>query len=225
MKYTYLIINFLTVLFPVLLSFDKRVAFAKSWKYLWPGMAVTGLVFLFWDVLFTIYGVWSFNDRYITGIKLLGLPLEEILFFLTVPFSCVFIYACLNYYIKWQPNRDATRAISNLLVGLSVALLAINHNKLYTAVTFGLLAVLLVTLVYYFKVEWLGRFYLAFLVSLLPFYIVNGILTAWPVVMYNNAQNMGIRVGTIPFEDHFYSMALLMMNVGFFEYFKNRKSA
>ncbi|AMR31776.1 hypothetical protein A0256_10260 [Mucilaginibacter sp. PAMC 26640] len=225
MKYTYLIINFLTILFPVLLSFDKRVAFAKSWKYLWPGMAVTGLVFLFWDVLFTIYGVWSFNDRYITGIKLLGLPLEEILFFLTVPFSCVFIYACLNYYIKWQPNRDATRAISNLLVGLSVALLAINHNKLYTAVTFGLLAVLLVTLVYYFKVEWLGRFYLAFLVSLLPFYIVNGILTAWPVVMYNNAQNMGIRVGTIPFEDHFYSMALLMMNVGFFEYFKNRKSA
>ncbi len=225
MKYTYLIINLLTVVFPVALSFDKRVAFAKSWKYLWPGMAVTGLVFLFWDVLFTIYGVWSFNPQYITGIKFIGLPLEEILFFLTVPFSCVFIYACLNYYIKWEPAFALTRMISNLLIGASVSLLVFNYTRLYTAVTFGLLVVLLVVLVYFLKVEWLGRFYMAFVVSLIPFYIVNGILTAWPVVLYNNAQNMGIRVGTIPFEDHFYSMALLLMNVAFFEYFKTRKTA
>lgn len=185
-------------------------------------MALTGLVFLFWDVLFTVYGVWSFNDKYITGIKLMGLPLEEILFFLTVPFSCVFIYACLNYYVKWQVSAPLSKSFSNLLIGFSVALLAINHAKLYTAVTFGLLAVLLVLLVYVYKVEWLGRFYLAFIVSLLPFYIVNGILTSWPVVLYNDAQNMGVRVFTIPFEDHFYSMALLIMNVAFFEYFKNR---
>lgn len=154
----------------------------------------------------------------------MGLPLEEILFFLTVPFSCVFIYACLNYYIKWRLNPVATRMISNLLIGLSVTLLAVYHSRLYTAVTFGLLAALLALLLYYYKVHWLGKYYLAFAVSLIPFYIVNGILTAWPVVLYNNAQNMGIRVGTIPFEDHFYSMALLLMNVGFFEYFKNRKT-
>ncbi|MDB5128753.1 MAG: hypothetical protein JWQ85_2985 [Mucilaginibacter sp.] len=207
-----------------MLSFDKRVAFAKSWKFIWPGMAITGLLFLFWDVLFTIHGVWSFNDKYIIGLKFYGLPLEEILFFLTVPFACLFIYACLNYYVKWQLNNIVTRMVSNLLIGLSVPLLVLNYTRLYTAVTFGLLAVLLVLLMYYFKVQWLTRFYMAFIVSLIPFYIVNGILTAWPIVLYNNAQNMGIRVGTIPFEDHFYSMALLLMNVGFFEYFKNRKA-
>lgn len=225
MKYTYLIINLLTVIFPVALSFDKRVAFYKSWKYLWPGMAITGLVFLFWDVLFTIYGVWSFNEQYITGIKFMGLPLEEILFFLTVPFSCVFIYACLNYYVKWQPGFVLTRMVSNLLIGASVSLLVFNYTRLYTAVTFGLLLVLLIVLLYVLKAEWMGRFYMAFVVSLIPFYIVNGILTAWPVVLYNNAQNMGVRAGTIPFEDHFYSMALLIMNVAFFEYFKSRKTS
>jgi lycopene cyclase domain-containing protein len=221
--YTYLIINILTIFFPVVLSFDKRVAFYKSWKYIWPGMALTGVLFLFWDVLFTINGVWSFNDQYIIGIKFFGLPLEEILFFLTVPFACIFIYACLNYYVKWQPDKAVARSISGLLALGCVFILMANFDKLYTAVTFGLLPVLLLVLLFVIKAEWLGRFYMAFMVSLIPFYIVNGLLTSIPVVLYNNDQNLGIRVGTIPFEDHFYSMALLLMNVGFFEYFKSRK--
>ncbi|GGH15052.1 lycopene cyclase domain-containing protein [Mucilaginibacter phyllosphaerae] len=224
MKYTYLLINVLTIFFPVVLSFDKRVAFAKTWKFIWPGMAITGLLFLFWDVLFTIYGVWSFNDRYIIGLKFIGLPLEEILFFLTVPFACIFIYACLNYYVNWQPNNDVSRSISGLLALASAFILLDNFDKLYTAVTFALLAVILLLLLFVFKAQWLGRFYMAYLVSLIPFYLVNGLLTGIPVVLYNNHQNLGLRAGTIPFEDHFYSMALLLMNIGFFEYFKNRKN-
>lgn len=222
MKYTYLIINFLTIFFPVVLSFDKRVQFAKSWRHIWPGMAITGLVFLFWDMLFTIKGVWWFSQERIIGINFFGLPLEEILFFLTVPFACIFIYACLNYYVKWQPNIRLTRIISNLVLILSAVLLVLYHDRIYTAVTFGLLLALLVYLQFVRSVEWLGRFYMAFAVSLIPFYIVNGLLTSIPVVLYNDAENIGIRAGTIPFEDHFYSMALLLMNVGFFEYFKRR---
>lgn len=226
MKYAYLLINFLTVIFPVLLSFDKRVAFYKSWKFIWPGMAITGLVFLFWDVLFTIKGVWSFNPEYITGIKFFELPLEEILFFLTVPFSCIFIYACLNYYVTWSLPQAVSEWISNFIILLSVVILIVYPDKLYTVVTFGLLLPLILVLQYAFKAPWLNRFYMAYVVSLLPFYIVNGVLTAVPIVLYNNAENISKRVGTIPVEDHFYSLALLVMNVGFFEYFKNKaKSA
>lgn len=223
MKYAYLLINFLTVVFPVLLSFDKRVAFHKSWKHIWPGMAITGLVFLFWDVLFTLKGVWFFNDNYIVGIRFWGLPLEEILFFLTVPFSCIFIYACLNYYVKWSMSHDIAKWLSNLMIVLSIVMFTTYTNRLYTTVTFGLLFVLIIAAQYGFKWGWLPRFFMAYIVSLLPFYIVNGILTSVPIVLYNNAENIGKRVGTIPFEDHFYSLALLLMNVAFFEYFKNKR--
>jgi lycopene cyclase domain-containing protein len=41
------------------------------------GHGITGLFFLFWDVLFTMKGVWSFNPQYIIGVTLWGLPLEE----------------------------------------------------------------------------------------------------------------------------------------------------
>ncbi|CAM3991833.1 lycopene cyclase domain-containing protein [Mucilaginibacter galii] len=225
MKYAYLLINFLTIIFPVLLSFDKRVAFYKSWKFIWPGMAITGLVFLFWDVLFTVKGVWSFNNEYIAGIRFFELPLEEILFFLTVPFSCIFIYACLNHYVKWSLQESTSKWISAFLILLSVLMVGFYPNRIYTVVTFSLLLVLLILIQYVFKSVWLKRFYMAYIVSLLPFYIVNGVLTAIPIVLYNNAENMSKRVGTIPVEDHFYSMALLVMNVGFFEYFKSKKEA
>lgn len=185
-------------------------------------MTITALFFLFWDVLFAVKGVWSFNPHYIIGLTLWGLPLEEILFFITVPFACIFIYACLNYYIKWQIDNRLSRIINSLIIMLSILGLIFYYDRLYTVVTFGVLLVLVPLLQYVFKVRWLNRFYLAYLVALIPFYIVNGILTSIPIVIYNNSENMGKRIGTIPIEDHFYLIILLLMNIGFFEYFKTK---
>jgi len=209
-------------LFPLALSFDKRVQFYKSWKYIWPGMAITGLFFIGWDALFTVKGVWSFNNNYIIGLTFFRLPVEEILFFFTVPFACLFIYACVNYYVKWELTNKATLIISDLLIVLSISILIVDYHKLYTLVTFGLLLVLLLMMQYILKSAWLGRFYITCLAVLIPFYSINGLLTAIPVVIYNNAENLNKRIGTIPFDDHFYCMALLLMNVGFFEYFRKK---
>lgn len=222
MENTYLLINFLTVFFPLVLSFDKRVRFYQSWKHIFPGLFISGLLFLFWDYLFTIYGVWSFNPDYIRGIYFLNLPLEEILFFVTVPFACIFIYECLNYYIKRDLLEPVSVYITYVLIGLCAVLLILFYDKVYSLITFGLLLVILLFAQFALRLRFLSRFYLAYLVSLIPFYIVNGLLTSIPVVMYNNEENMSFRVGTIPFEDHFYSMAMLLLNIMFFEYFRNR---
>jgi lycopene cyclase domain-containing protein len=222
MKNTYLLINILTAFFPIILSFDKRVQFFKSWKHILPGLFITGLLFLFWDYLFTIFGVWSFNPDYVIGIYFLNLPLEEILFFITVPFACIFIYECLNYYIKADLLKQISVYISYLLIALCIALLFLFYDRVYSLITFGLLLVILLLAQFVFKSSYLSRFYLAYLVSLIPFYIVNGLLTSIPVVLYNNQENMAFRVGTIPFEDHFYSMAMLLLNIMFFEYFRKR---
>jgi lycopene cyclase domain-containing protein len=224
MKATYLIINTLTILFPLLLSFDKRVRFVQYWPALFKALLLTGLVFLFWDVIFTIKGVWSFNPDYIFGIYFQGLPLEEILFFLTVPFACIFIYECLNHYVKIDLLARFSSVFSIFLVLLSAVLLLLFYDRVYTLVTFGLLLPMVLYIAFVQKANWLSRFYLAYLVSLIPFYLVNGLLTSMPVVLYNNAENMGLRIGTIPFEDHFYSLALLLMNMSWYEYFKKRMS-
>lgn len=225
MKSAYLLINFLTVIFPVLLSFDNRVQFNKQWKYIFPALLISGLVFLLWDYVFTITNVWSFNEEYVTGVYLLNLPIEEILFFITVPFACIFIYECLNYYVKHDLLKRFTTIINTIILCFSVLMLALFYDRVYTLVTFSLLAVLIIYAGFFRKSYWLGRFYLAYLVSIIPFFIVNGILTSIPIVMYNNAENCDFRVGTIPLEDFFYSLAMLLMNVLLFENFRRRENS
>ena len=182
------------------------------------------LVFLFWDLIFTWQGVWSFNPDYVIGVYFQGLPLEEILFFITVPFACIFIYECLNHYLKTGLLAMVSFWFSRLLLVLSAILLILFYDRVYTLVTFGLLLPLLYYCQFVQRASWLSRFYLAYLVSLIPFYMVNGLLTSIPIVLYNNSENMALRVGTIPVEDHFYSLALLLMNMIWFEYFKKRNA-
>ncbi|QNR84746.1 lycopene cyclase domain-containing protein [Pedobacter riviphilus] len=223
MNYTYLLINLAVIFFPLVLSFDKKVHFFSKWKFVFPAILLTGVVFLVWDILFTKLNVWSFNPDYLVGVNLLGLPLEEILFFLTVPYACVFIYECLNVYFQKNDLQKYSLALSNLFLGLCGAMLFFGYNRWYTLINFGFLFMVL-AYVEYVNVEFrfMYKFYRAYLVSLIPFYIVNGFLTSIPVVLYNDKQNLGFRVGSIPFEDHFYLMGLLLMNIYLYEVFKSR---
>lgn len=220
--YIYLYLNICTFLFPFLLSFDRRVQFYKNWRYLFPAMTINGVIFIAWDAFFTRYGVWGFNNDYLVGIYLFNLPLEEVLFFVTVPYACVFIYECLNAYIKRDFLQRLALPLTIFLVIISIVVGVMHWRQLYTSVTFLLLPV--VYLIHYrlFKTTLLGRFYLAYLVHLVPFLLVNGVLTALPVVWYNNDHNLGIRLTTIPIEDTLYSMVMLLITITAYEYFRHK---
>lgn len=213
-----------SILFPLLLSFDKKVAYYRSWKFVFPGAAVMALFFIIWDAYFTYYGVWSFNDDYITGVRLFGLPVEEICFFIVIPFCCIFIYDCLVAYLPKDPLKKFEPYISIAVVVICV-LLAVRHTgKAYTFYTnFFTVSYLLVLLL--LRVTYLSRFYLAYLVSLLPFLIVNGLLTAIPVVLYNDNENLGVRIYTIPADDLVYGFLMILMSVSWYEFFKSRKKS
>jgi lycopene cyclase domain-containing protein len=76
------------------------------------------------------------------------------------------------------------------------------------------------------QVSFLITFYITYTVILIPFFIANGILTGGiinrMVVVYNNNYNLGIRLFTIPVEDIFYGMLLLLLNTSLYEYIKIR---
>lgn len=226
MKYTYLLVNFFSFIIPFLFSFHPKINFQKKWSTFIPALLITAVVFILWDIAFTRMGVWHFNPGYVTGYRFINLPLEEILFFICIPYACVFTYHCINLKLKFQLSALSISIITGVLIIFLLSTAAINLAAVYTAVTFISLAVLLIITKYCFNSEWLGKFYIVYLILLIPFLIVNGILTGTglrePVVIYNNHENLGIRILTIPVEDIFYGMCLILLNVFIYEWLSLR---
>ncbi|MDX5436471.1 MAG: lycopene cyclase domain-containing protein, partial [Pontibacter sp.] len=204
--------------------FDRKVAFYKDWDALFPAILANGFLFVTWDVWFTKAGIWGFNEAYLTGIYLFNLPLEEVLFFLTVPYACVFIYDVLNAYIPKDLLQPYTKPVSVLLMVVLPLIAIFNMGRLYTSITFLLLTLMHLVHLRFFGTRYLGRFYMAYLVHLVPFLLINGVLTYLPIVWYNNEFNLGLRIVSIPVEDTMYSMLMLLLTISLYEGLRLRKS-
>lgn len=226
-RYTYLLIDLGSLAIPFVFSFHPKLRFDKKWRTFLPAMLAVALVFLIWDEYFTQIGVWGFNPRYLTGLYVFSLPLEEILFFICIPYACVFTYHCFQVLNAPKTGSNATLVISVILIVLLQALVFSNLGKWYTNTTFVLIGITIAWLQFKSKWDNLGRFYFAYLILLVPFFITNGILTGTgiedQVVWYNDQENLGVRMGTIPVEDTFYGMLLILWNVVLMEYFEKRK--
>lgn len=224
---TYFYILAGSLILPLLLSFDKKVAFYKKWKYAFPAMIVPAIIYIAWDAYFTNIGVWSFNPEYITGFRILGLPIEEILFFFVVPYSCLFIYECVKCYFPKIRNRKTGRIILQMIAVMLLLAAPFFYNRLYTLFTFVLLGAAIVRVSFFKKTfhYFSGTYFLiSYAIILIPFLIVNGLLTRIPIVVYDDAQNLGIRITTIPMEDIFYGMLLIFLNVVIYEGLQDRES-
>jgi lycopene cyclase domain-containing protein len=226
MKYTYLLVNFFSVIVPFLFSFHPKINFYKIWKAFFPANIIAAIIFLIWDVLFTSKGIWGFNPKYVSEIYFFHLPLEEVLFFICIPFACVFTYHSINLFFKieWKLKTENIFCIILSLLLFITGILF--YDRLYTSVTFISTAILMLVLKFIFKIKWFGKLISIYPILLIPFFIVNGILTGSclqePVVWYNNAENLGIRLFTIPVEDVFYGFELILLNIFFFEIFKSK---
>lgn len=225
-NWLYVFINLGAISIPFFAGFDKRLRFYRQWRFLFPAMLLTMVVFIPWDMLKTYLGVWGFNPRYLLGYYIGNLPVEEWLFFIAIPYACLFTYHSMNYLVKkdylgkYADRITFALAIVLLLIGL------MNTGRLYTSVTFISTGGFLLFHYYFIRAGYMGRFYLMYLVTLIPFFIVNGLLTGSfipeEVVFYDNTQNLGIRLGTIPVEDMVYGLLMLLMNVSWFEFFRIR---
>ncbi|MCO5935299.1 lycopene cyclase domain-containing protein [Mucilaginibacter sp. RB4R14] len=216
-KFTYLFIDFFTILFPLCFSFHSRFGFVKIWPVFLPSLVITSIFFISNDILFTSLKIWGFNFKYVMGPTFVNLPIEEVLFFFCIPYACVFTFHCLDilYFNARTPYND--RLLTPIFIVFLIALAIIYYNKTYPLFAFTLLIVLLSIAKYVLKVRWLVRFYITYALLLFPFFVVNGLLTGTglnePVVWYNKSTYTGLRISTIPVEDMFYGMALILMNI------------
>ncbi len=210
-NYLYLIINLSAIFIPIIFSFHKRLNFHHHFRSFILGFFFMFPLFMLWDVYFTKIGVWGFNSNYLMGFSFYNLPIEECLFFLCIPFSCIFTYHVVFTLSKNKADFESKKwslvvSIIFLVFGL------IHYNKMYTLTTFILLSIVIFIAPYFVNMR---IFFKTFLILQIPFFMVNGVLTGSiienQVVWYNNNENLSIRLGTIPIEDVFYALLMLLL--------------
>ncbi len=224
MHYTYALVLFFTVIICFVASFDKRIPFHLHFAAFLKASALVALPFIAWDIWFTAQGVWWFDSSYTLGFRLAGLPIEEWLFFIFIPFSCIFTYYCVDkyYQLAWL------QGFNNLIVFVSVIICAVvalvYQDRMYTHLTAVVTILTLVYLHFIKRADWIGKASFVFSCLMLGFFPVNGVLTGTglpsPIVNYNPEEFLGIRILSIPIEDAVYGYSQFLLVLYFFKRFK-----
>ncbi len=235
----YLIVNLFVLLPTLALSFDKKVHFVGLWRSFWPANLAVLAAFIAWDVAFTKMGVWGFNPDYLIGVDILGLPVEEWMFFVTIPYACTFTYATLRAYIRRDLLGNLSQAMTFVAWATCIWLAVRYSGHLYIQWAAGLTAAWL-TAVLVMTPAWMGRFWLAYLVLLVPFVASNGVLTGitfwdyplfWApasgevldqIVWYSPLHNTGWRILAMPADDLVYGFLLIGLNIALMERLERR---
>ena len=205
----YLLLDLLILAAPLALSFDRRVRYVRRWPAVLASALLIVLVYGIWDAWMSFRGDWAFNSRYAGQARWLWLPPGEWLFFLVVPFSCLFVYEVVRAYLpekQWRLPAAWWLAPITALLALAVVYREQNYTStvlLSSAAFLAYAAVLLPELLAS------SHFWLGLLLSYVPFLIFNGLLTALPVVLYSPRAIWGVRLYSIPLEDFLFSFSML----------------
>jgi len=168
------------------------------------------LPFFLFDLLVTGY-FWTFNSSYTLGLNLVKVPVEELLFFLTVGFACLFTYAHLKTYFDKQTLTLPLNWFSIMLVIVSVYLV---HKQWWYSLVVIAPLLLLVRTKLIKEVAFLYQMAFVLLATL----IFNWYLTARPIVLYNSVVRSGVQIGPIPLEDFFFGVCYISLVVYFYEH-------
>lgn len=221
-EYTYYIFHFF-VLVPVLvLSFAYDVKPHKEIKALLLSYLLVTLPFIIWDIWAASEGHWLFNDRYVLDSRFFGLPIEEIVFFFSVPFATTYSYLALKKYIK---DREPLKLKGPTVIGFAGLLAVLAITQMGRAYTVSALLAVIITLVVLWQQRLLARssFWWFQLVLLGQFLIANTILTALPIIEYGESAIVGFRIGTIPVEDFLFNFAFINLYLSVFLRYTSKK--
>ncbi len=216
MRWEYLAFDAVVLLPVLVLSLRRSTFFLPRWPAAFAALTLTAIPFLVWDAVVTGRH-WWFNDRYLLGPRLGPLPIEEVLFFVAMPFACLFSWRTLF----WKADASKLPVVAVvpwlLLLPLGLAGWLFGWPE-YTSLAIGAVGLsAVVDLALGGGLVRTPRF-LAFLVFVLVLTAgFNGYLTWRPIVQYDPRYQLDLRVLTTPVEDFIYGLALVVSTSAIFE--------
>lgn len=221
-SWLYLLFNLLVFIPVFLLSLFTDVKPHKKWRSLLAAYTLVSIPFILIDYWATRSSLWSFNELYILSYRVLLLPSEEILFFLTVPFAMMYVWGVVRKHVKHKPMRTSFSLFLMAAIStVSITTLIIFANNTYTMMS-TMLAFVTVCIIAATKLVFDNRFWIFQIALLGIFVMANIILTSMPIIIYNNAEIIGVKLSTIPIEDFFFNFAFINLFLICFNWLDNR---
>jgi isorenieratene synthase len=179
------------------------------------------LPFVLWDAA-VVGRHWWFEPTRVLGPSLLGLPLEELGFFVVVPLACLLTWELVTHGgrpLRWLRPWAAIAAAGLAIAAAIAAVAELEYTALAAAAL--VLAILLDeacgTAVLRSRA---GRDHALVVLGLTT--IFNGYLTARPIVHYDDGFTTGVRVGTVPLEDYGFGLALVLVTTVLYQRARGR---
>jgi len=210
-KLSYLLFNLLILTLPIISKLIYQKTILPKTSYFILSAAIVAVIFIVWDIKVTDKW-WFFNNQYILGVKFFKLPIEEVLFFFTVPFSCLIIFLNLNSLIPLKINFDFYFFL--IFIFLILSFYFLKKGKAYPFVVFLLLSVN-IFLDYFLRVYLLNQlaFYIYLAIVTVLTFVFNYYLTSKKIITYSKNYKTNFLITTIPFEDFIYGINLLYLNL------------
>ena len=217
-KLSYLLFNLTIIFLPILSKLIYEKTIFPQIKPFALSVSTVALIFIIWDIK-VAEKWWFFNARYILGIKIFKLPIEEVLFFFTVPFSCLVIFLNLNYFITSKINFNFYYLL--IIIFLLFSFYFLKKKKAYPFFVFLFLSIN-IFFDYFLKVYLLNQIsffiYLIFITFLT--FVFNYYLTSKKIITYDKSYKTNFLITTIPFEDFVYGINLLYANLILYLFFQ-----
>ena len=109
-RFQYLLLMAACLLITLPLEFALRARVYRRWRVLLSAVLPVMIIFSIWDIVAIYRDHWTYDPRYVTGIRLVGgLPLEELVFFFVVSVCGLLTYEALGTVIIMRKQRQSVR--------------------------------------------------------------------------------------------------------------------
>ena len=188
-----------------------------------PAIIFSGAIFVLLNIRFLEEEIIGFNPDYLLGKSFLNLPIEEWLFLIVMSLLSFSIYLLVKIKFADFEKPSVFIAVSLFLLVVFGFTAWFSRQKSFPFFLFFLLTIYLGYTIFRnrFKTHF-TKFYIAYLISVIPYFLIKGILNTLPVIFYNDEYTLGIRLFSVPVEDFGYFFLLMLINITIFEYLRER---
>lgn len=214
----------LAIFIPVaIISFLTPISRYRRYKPLLFSIGVVAPIYILWDELAVIYDTWSFDKYHVIGLYFFYLPLEEVAFFLVVPFSTLLIFEVLRAKIKGDFPKRIVTFVGLILSAFFIIFGLLYISKSYTSVASFFAAFSIITALILDRDLMVRKsLWLYIAISYIPFIFFDHIMVSLPIFTYGKGSIIGIRIWGIPFEEFMYVFSLLLLYTVFYDFSRNR---